>query len=244
MNNRALAIGLVVAAIAIECRAADIADSASCEEMTSADQCRIGWNFSRRVDSYYLVQQFDPIGANWRTVATLPKGTPNRGRYETPVEAAYLYRVLACDDVQERKDCSGSTMVWAPFVQPEESVHLIPSRVPLVKKDIADGTPLNAVVNKEGEWLTQVIQYNVYLMVNAIARANIADLPEMTPVKDIRETTPDDPIEQVQFNVYWAYSAERGAPIDTPEPEPEVRPPHEHPRSHPIGTPENPGGEI
>lgn len=124
-------------------------------------------------------------------------------------------------------------MVWAPFVQPEDQFHLIPSRVPLASREIASGMPMYASVNKKNGWLGQVIQYNVYQMLNAIAHAKITDLPDMTSVKDIRFEPPNDPIEQVQFNVYWAYSAERGEPIDSPMPEPESRPPHEHPERHP-----------
>ena len=61
-------------------------------------------------------------------------------------------------------------MVWAPFVQPESQDYLIPSRVPMAKWAAASGMPMYATVNKKNGWLTQVIQYNVYQMTNAIAR--------------------------------------------------------------------------
>lgn len=232
MNNFAFSIGAVIIAVAFQARA-DRLDTASCGAMTSADQCRISWSFSRISDSYYAVQQFDPVEASWRTLAELPLGTPTQGTYDKPVEAGYLYRVFACDDAEATRNCSGSTMVWAPLIQPEDQIHLIPSRVPLTSSEVAFGKPVYAMVSKKSGWLGQVIQYNVYLMANAIARANIADLPDMTSVKDLRIEPPVDPIEQVQFNVYWAYSAEQGAPIDSPLPEQEPRPPHEHPERHP-----------
>jgi len=232
MKRFALSIVLTIIAVASQSRA-DTVDSATCGAMKILDQCRITWSFSRRADSYYSVQQFDPLDVDWRTVAALPLSTSNQGTLETPVEAGYLYRVLACDDGDATTNCSGSTMVWAPFAQPESQVHLIPSRVPMAKWEAASGMPLYATVDKKNGWLGQVIQYNVYQVLNAIARAKVTDLPDMTPVKDLRFETPSDPIEQVQFNVYWAYSAERGQPIDTPTPEPETRPPHVHPERHP-----------
>jgi hypothetical protein len=192
---------------------ADSVDTASCGAMKMLDQCRITWNFSSRSDSFYSVQQFNPQGANWRTIATLPLSASNRGVLETPVEGGYLYRVQACDDEAAAVNCSGSTVVWAPFVQPESQVHLIPSRVSLTKWETITGKPMYAAVDKNIGWLEQVIQYNVYQMLNAIARTNVADLPVMTPVKDIEVELPSDPIEQVHYNVYVVYMAERDKAI-------------------------------
>jgi hypothetical protein len=232
MNRFTLTVVLIVIAVASQGRA-DTADLATCGTMKILDQCHITWNFSSRADSYYSVQQFDPLTVSWRTIAALPQSVSSQGTLMTPVEAGYLYRVLACDDSDATTNCSGSTMVWAPLVQPESQIHLIPSRVPMAKWEAAAGMPLYATVDKKNGWLGQVIQYNVYQMLNAIARANVAEMPDMTPVKDMRLEPPSDAVDQVQFNVYWAYSAERGAPIDSPLQPPEKRPPHEHPERHP-----------
>lgn len=213
MKHFALFTVFVIFVLASQSRA-DTVDTATCGTMKILDQCRIAWSFSSRAESYFSVQQFNPLDANWRTIAALPLSTSNQGTLETPVEGGYLYRVLACDDDAATTNCSGSTMVWVPFVQPESQVHLIPSRVPMAKWEAESGMPLYATVDKQNGWLGQVIQYNVYQMMNAIARANIADLPDMTPVKDMRLEEPSDPIEQVQFNVYSVYLAERGEPID------------------------------
>jgi hypothetical protein len=232
MNRFTLLLGVVIFVVATIGHAQS-RDAATCDSMKILDQCRIRWSFSRTSDSYISVQQFDPMNAAWRTIAALAPSAGGTGILDKPVEGGYLYRVLACDDAEAKINCLGTTMIWAPFVQPESQVHLIPSRVPLAAWEIGSGTPMYATVDKRNGWLGQVIQYNVYQMANAIARARISDLPDMTPVKDIRLEPPSDPIEQVQFNVYWAYSAERGAPIDSPILEPETRPPHSHPERHP-----------
>lgn len=232
MKTCAFFFSSAVIAVAFQSRADEV-DSASCGGMTIADQCRIGWRFSRPANSYYFVQQFDPLAAEWRTLAELPAGTLSQGALAEPVEAGYLYRVFACDDAKAKTNCSGSTMVWAPFIQPENEVHLIPGQIPLTGSETRFGEPVYGLVRKSPGWLSQVSVYNVIQMANSIARAKIDELPDMTPVKDIRVDPPDDPIEQVQFNVYWFYSAERGAPIDQPEPPQIERPPHDHPRSHP-----------
>lgn len=231
MNRRLLFIGISYLSLVTSINAESV-DSATCGEMTIADQCHIHWTFSGNFGQYFHVQQFDPLKADWAVIASLPPGTSNPGTLHTPVEGGYLYRVLACDDSEAFMNCSATTMVWAPFVQPESQIHLIPSRVPMVKWEAQSGMPMYAAIDKRSGWLTQVIQYNVYEMTNAIARVDLTNLPEMTAVKDIRTEAPSDPIEQVQFNVYWAYSAERGNPIESPAPPAEVRPPHKHPERH------------
>lgn len=234
-NCFAFSIGTAIIGCAFQTHA-DSTDAASCAAMKITDQCRISWSFSRPSISYYFVQQFDQLAAEWRTLANVPAGTLSQGTLDKPVEAGYLYRVLACDDAKAKAKCSGSTMVWAPFIQPEDQVHLIPSQVPLTGSEAHFGKPAYGLISKKGGWLSQVIAYNVIQMENAIAHAKTTDLPDMTPVKDIRFDPPDDPIEQVQFNVYWFYSAERGAPINQPEPAQFQRPPHEHPERHPQET--------
>ena len=225
-------VGAAIVAAAFQAHA-DQVDSATCGAMTIADQCRISWSFSRTSDSYYSVQQFDPQSPGWRTLIRLPEGTPSKGTHDKPVEAGYLYRVLACDDAEAKKNCSGSTMVWAPFIQPEERVDLIPSRVELIGSEARFGKPVNGAIAKDADWLTQVTQYNVYLMENAIARASITDLPDMTPVADITRMEAPQPIDQVQSNVYSVYLAEQGRSKES-APEPKVqRGPHEHPERHP-----------
>ena len=231
MNSFKFSIAAAMVAVALE-NGAEPLDASSCGAMTIADQCRISWSFSRTSDSYYSVQRFDPVTAEWRTLTSLPPGTPSQGTRDSPVEAGYLYRVLACDDAEGKTNCSGSTMVWAPLIQPEEQAHLIPGLVLLDGTRDHSGKPLYAKVDKDDGWVGALIQYNVYLMVNAIARANTGDLPDMTPVNDIRFDPPDDPIEVVQFNVYWAYSGDQGKPLDSPMPEQVPRPPHEHPEWH------------
>lgn len=214
-------------------------DSASCGAMTVRDKCRITWSISRAGSLYYFVQQFDSLSADWESVVSLPAGTSSSGSLASPVEAGNLYRVLACDDVHGTQNCSGTTVVWAPFVQPEDQVDLIPSRVPLIGSEAAVGEPTYGLISKKGSWLSQVTQYNIIQMTNTIARAKVSELPEMTPVKDIRVEMPSDPIEQVQFNVYRFYSAQLGLPIDQPAPEPDptwVAPPHVHPERHPDDT--------
>jgi hypothetical protein len=232
MKCCALLVGTVIFAFSPESHT-DSVGSASCGAMTISDQCRISWSLSRTSDSFLSVQQFDPMQATWRTVASLPPSAGSAGTKESPVEGGYLYRALVCDDAEREVNCRGTTMVWAPYVQAEDQVHLIPSRVPLASWELASGRPMYAAISKNSGWLTQVIQYNVYQMANAIARANIADLPDMTPVKDIRKEMRSTPIDQVQFNVFWAYSAEQGKPIDSPALPPETLPVHEHPERHP-----------
>src|SRR5688572_2348319 len=164
MNTVTFSIGAAIVALAFQVRAEPV-DSASCGAMTIADQCRISWSFSRSPAAYYSVQQFDPASAEWRTLVTLPAGTPSRGTHDTPVEAGYLYRVWACDDMEGKTNCSGSTMVWAPFIQPEEQLHLIPSRVQLVGTQDWSGKPLYAAVDKTNGWVGALSQYNVYLQI-------------------------------------------------------------------------------
>ena len=125
-------------------------------------------------------------------------------------------------------------MVWAPFIQPPEQVALIPSRVPATHPARSFAGYVGSI-SKNADWLTQVTQYNVCQMVNAIAYANIAELPDMTPAPDIRVMPPAEvtPVDQIQFNVWAVYMAEQGRPLDMPTPAPSPRPPHEHPERHP-----------
>jgi hypothetical protein len=121
-------------------------------------------------------------------------------------------------------------MVWAPFIQPPDRTDLIPSLVPATKPDRSFKGYVGAV-SKGADWITQVTQYNSLQLVNAIAYANIAELPDMTQPADIRAMAPGDvtPVDTVQFNVWATYIAEQGKPLDVPTPPIAPRPPHEHP---------------
>lgn len=232
MNARlCLAFGLFIAGSSTVCAQGQQSATATCGSQTTNDQCRVTWNFVRPSSAFYWVQQLDPLSGAWRSLDHNPDGTTAQGSRDAAVEASYLYRVLACDDANATINCEGSTMVWAPFIQAPEQAHLIPSRVP----STGPGGGYVGGINNNADWLTRVVQYNVYQFVNAIARANVAELPDMTPAPDIRVVPPANvkPIDQVQFNVYAVYLAQQGTPVDMPTPEPRPRGPHEHPERHP-----------
>lgn len=231
-----LAIGLVLAsALTISAQAVEPGE-ATCGSQTISDQCRITWTFARPSGARYWVQQLDPWSGAWRNLndhytdgTTVPDGTTAQGSRDAVVEPGYLYRVLACDDARASINCAGSKLVWAPFIQPAEQVHLIPRLVPVQGPD---GRFDYCGVLKNIGWAMQVTQYNICLMVTAVTRAKV-ELPDMTPPPDIRVMPSADPIGQLQFNVWAAYLGERGTPLVEPELEPIPRPPHEHPERHP-----------
>ena len=216
MNARScLAFGLVLVSASTVSAQDQESATATCASQTFRDQCRITWTFARPPGGFYWVQQLNPMSGAWRSLSHDADGTTAQGSRDPAVEASYLYRVLACDDAMATINCAGSTMIWAPFIQPPEQVHLIPSRVPATHPARSFGGYVGAI-SKNADWLTQVTQYNVCQLVNAIAYANIAELPDMTPAPDIRVMPPADikPIDQIQFNVWAVYMAEQGRPLD------------------------------
>jgi hypothetical protein len=236
MNPSTILCGLFIAceliAFAGDARADQI-DRAMCEPMTRIGQCKIGWEFSRSEGAHYWLQQFDPPQAVWRTIAKMPPGTPSVGSQSVAVEGGYLYRVWACDDADAIVNCSGSTVVWAPFIQSQSETHLIPSRVHLVGSEARFGKPTDGMIMKNADWLTQVIQYNVYQLENALAHAEMSNMPDMTPPSS-SAVLPQNllPADQVQSNIYAVYLARQGRRVSAPTPEQVPRGPHEHPDWH------------
>ena len=208
--------------------------TATCGAQTIGDQCRVTWTFDRPPGGFYWVQQLNPMTGMWQSVAHEPDGTAARGSRDAPVEAGNLYRVLACEDAKAATGCQGSTMVWAPFIQPPGQEYLIPSLVPAIHPDRSWGGYAGSI-SKDAGWLSQVIQYNVIQMTNAISYAKIAELPDMTPVRDIRSMSASEstPIDEIQFNVWAFFQGERGTPLEMPTPPPRQRAPHEHPERQP-----------
>jgi hypothetical protein len=233
-----LALGFVLAGASAVPAHSEDAGTATCGSQTFRDQCQVTWSFSRPSSAFYWVQRLNPMSGAWESLGHDADhdadGTKAQGSRKEAVEPGYLYRVLRCDDARATINCAGSTMVWAPFIQPPEQVDLIPSVVPDLRPEVKQFKGCGVL--KNAPWLVQVTQYNVCQLVNAISYANLAELPDMTPPANILDMPPEQvtEIDTVQFNVWDTFMAERGTPIEgeSPSSVPVERPPHEHSERH------------
>lgn len=225
-----VALGVAIAGIFTANGQSNQAATVTCGQQTYRDQCHVTWDFPVSSNAFYWVQQLDPMSGKWQGLGHVADGTAAQASRSAPVEPGYLYRVLSCSDKEAKTNCIGSTMVWAPFIEPPERVDLIPSQVPAIHPGRSFKGYVGAV-SKEANWLAQVSQYNVYQLINAISYTNIAELPDMTIPADIRAMQAQDvtPIDTVQFNVWATFLEEQGRPLNFPTVAPFPRPPHEHP---------------
>jgi hypothetical protein len=141
---------------------------------------------------------------------------------DAPVEAGELYRVLACDMPNATGGCLSSTVYFVPVI-PKRDADLgsIPARVVV---ELPDGTEQGFIVEKNHGRLSQLLQYNVYMLVKTLANAAVMEMPPMTTPKDDQGPRRDalNESDWVQINVHQAYDGARG--IDGPPAIPPMTP--------------------
>lgn len=172
----------------------------SCAQSDSGN-CRISWRFQSKSWSQYWVQQFNVTADRW--VESDGPYAESSGASTSDVPGGFLYRVVGCNDPDDRRDCEVSTVFWAPVRV--ESEALIPAQM-----KGPNGETFS--INKSGNLTTQLLQYNVYLITQMVGA--IGDLSRFPAMSD--PPPRDKPgswtfAEMVHANVYPNYEIPREA---------------------------------
>lgn len=181
---------------------------AACDSNNESRSCKISWNLLETPRTYYRVQQWSKDYNIWRNVDNFVANTA-LGTQPTSVDGGELYRVFACNDLDATRDCIGTTAFWAPSIPKtaDESAK-IPERMTYIDKDGAHNTML---ISKNGDFKSQVIQYNVYLVIQAFANADFRELPLMTepPIISMENRDILTLEDVIHINVYPNYNGLR-----------------------------------
>lgn len=174
----------------------------NCDSVTGSDGCRLAWNMTATPRAYYQLQRYSVRQRGWKN-----RGGPDREAYATRTGKAHggsLYRVLACDDKHAHRNCVSSTVHW---VLAMPSAADIPESVPQMSGQAM-------TISREADLLTQLDQYNVYLLVQLLEQIDdLASMPAMTrPLISSDSAVIDDSLtgdEQIYGSVYHNYEAMR-----------------------------------
>ncbi len=173
-----------------------------CDRSAASDGCRLAWNMTATPRESYQLQSYSIRQRGWKNV-----GGPSREAYATRQAGApggTLYRVLACDDRPAGKHCVGSTVHWV-LAKPKP-------------KDIPESMPQQSgqamTISKGADELTQLDQYNVYLLVQLLEQIDdLASMPAMTrPLVSSDSTVIDESLtddDQIYGSIYHNYEAMR-----------------------------------
>lgn len=200
---------------------------AACDYDSELGKCRIAWDLTNDPGDLYRVQRYDTRTSQWLDEH---EDVYTRGVSKEPSAPGYIYRVLGCNGSVRGANTSGdaptgcvsSSVYWSPVIL--KSVEEIPKVVRTKRGD-------KMRVGKNLDLEAQILQYNVYLLVQTIEEididTNMKDMPPMTlpPSIDIR---PLNTVDLVHINVYSEYRIAREMALGIyqdpgPEPEPDAR---------------------
>lgn len=142
-----------------------------CKWGTDAE-CRLEWNMAASPRAQYVLERYDTETHAWQPFETLRNRPAGVTRQPVPVDN--LYRVSACSDYLQRKECVASTVRWVPFVA--EDVDELPDRVSLS----TNKTQFGGVQKDQGTDLAN-FDYNVGRVVYILNTINPDDVTPMTP---------------------------------------------------------------
>ena len=199
-------------------------DRISCVQSDAAEGCRISWNIGNMAASEkYRLERYDHNLGKWNAEQRVGSA---EGVSEFVVSQANLYRVSNCGGSDKRgtRDCSVSSIYWSPFLS--TTTDEIPSTV------TRHGSGDKMGVSKGQSLRTQLIQYNVYLLAQALEGKNLEDFPAMTPPADYPRTL----VDWIHLNVHALYEGERNYDLGIPEAEMSELP--DAVVIHPLGHPE------
>lgn len=192
----------------------------SCDA-ASSEECRISWNLIDAGRSEYKLERYDPKTEKW--VVEQADITPY-GVAKKPATQGSLYRVVGCS-YDPGKECVSSTVYWAPVIP--ESVDQIPTTVQRKNGDLME-------VTKKGGLRTQILQYNVYLLIREFEEVDLGELPKMSEPPEF----PESLVDLIHVNVYPNYMGNRDHALGIPDAYDPVRPDAQiiHKEGHPEHT--------
>jgi len=191
----------------INLASADIAGHAktSCETDESHNtKCTLQYDLSDNPRRFYLLHVLDNELLAW-----VPAKESENPEGEFNVEPEALYRVQACDNQAFSLNCVTSSAAWAPSLRP---IGEIPTSMEI--SDI-DGSSMTASFVETDSRYLLLSQYNVYVVVDLVARVSAIDigiLPEMLPPVESYESDHRTLDHQIIHSVQSNYEGIRTSP--------------------------------
>lgn len=139
-----------------------------CDRKTHESDCKLRWDFSQAPRAYVQVQRLDSDSGNWS-----PVGQPYESvrRKSNRVEGARLYRTIACDDPDVKRNCVSSRVQWA----------ISRPAIDQIPEYLVDGDGVQMHISKDAPEDVQIAQYNVYRLIQLLDRIDdVSSLPPMT----------------------------------------------------------------
>lgn len=139
-----------------------------CDREAHESACRLRWDFSQAPRAYVQVQELDADSGNWS-----PVGQPYESMRtkSNRVEGARLYRTIACDDPDIKRNCVSSRVQWA----------ISRPTIDQIPEYLVDGDGIRMHISKGAPEDVQIAQYNVYRLIQLLDRIDdVSSLPPMT----------------------------------------------------------------
>lgn len=170
--------------------------SLACAAGSDRGACRVQWNLNGHALSTVWIQRLAPEAQAWIDISDAL--TQSAGTTDKPLEAGALYRVIGCKD-SARSECVSTAVLWVPIWVDDSSS---------IPDTVTSYEGLVFRVNRKGDLVDQLIQYNVYrFTVVAQSSGDLSRLPPMTKPDPAMSTFNDT----VQANIYPQYMRRRAA---------------------------------